>query len=100
MSTGIRTITEERSMTVLRANTWGLNFVLFALLADIEFRSIVYHEAAWDLFTLLGLSGVVIIAYAAWHNVSVLSRKSLFVMAVVAFVAAIVGAMIAWMRAA
>jgi hypothetical protein len=59
----------EQSTAVRNAaNTWALNFLLFALLADIMYRAAVYGEAAWDLLLLLGLSGVVSVAYLHLHK--------------------------------
>ena len=56
---------DERTAAVMCAsNTWGLNVILYGLLIDIMYRSAVFHEAAWDLFALIGVSGVIRGAYA------------------------------------
>ena len=58
MSTQQSVKADERTIAVmLAANTWGLNFMTFALLIDIMYRSVVYHEQPWDLFALLILGG-------------------------------------------
>jgi hypothetical protein len=87
--------TSDRIVAVLWGNTWALNFILFALLVDIMVRSLVLHEAAWDLFALIGLSGIVSVAYAARHNVLVLNRKTIVVLALTAIIAAVVAAILA-----
>jgi hypothetical protein len=84
---------------ILWGNTWALNFILFALLIDIMYRSLVRHEAAWDLFALIGLSGIVSVAYAARHNVLVLNRKAIVVLAMTTVIAAVVGAILAMTKA-
>jgi hypothetical protein len=90
--------TDERLETVLQSNTWGFNFILFGLLIDIMYRSLVFHEAPWDLFALIGLSGVVTMAYAARHNVLLVNRQLVFVLALTAVIAAAVAALLAAMR--
>ena len=93
MSTQPSANSDERLATVLWANTWGYNFIVFALLIDIMYRSLVFREAAWDLFAVLGIAGVISMAYAARHNG--LNRKSVIVMAICAVVAAAVAFMVA-----
>jgi hypothetical protein len=85
----------QRALTILRANTWGLNFLVLAVLVDIVYRSVVFHEAAWDLFILLGLSGMVTVVFAARHDVRMIGWKSAIVMAVGVVVAAVVSAVLA-----
>lgn len=89
---------DERTIAVARAaNTWGLAFIGFALLLDIMYRSAVFHEAPWDLFALVVMSGVVSAGYMARHKVlwQVYSKKMLILMVVVAIVAAALGAILA-----
>src|SRR5689334_10408851 len=86
---------DERTQVMLWANTWGLNFVLFALLADIMYRSLVFGEAAWDLFALIIVAGIINFAYAAKHRVWALNRKSVFVVLMSGVVAAIIAAVVA-----
>jgi hypothetical protein len=90
---------DERTVTVLWANTWASTFLVFGLLIGITYRSIVFHEGCWDLFALLGISGIIAIVYAARHKVRVLNRKGVIVMAVGALVAAVISAILAAMKA-
>jgi hypothetical protein len=92
MNASTSTNANDRMATILRGNTWALNFILIALLVDIMYRSLVFHEAAWDLFALIGLSGVISVAYAARHHVVVLNRKAIVVLALCAVIAAVVAA--------
>jgi hypothetical protein len=89
----------ESLLSVLWANTWALNFILFALLADIAYRSVVYQEPAWDLVALIGTAGVILIGYAVWHRVPILQQRGWFVLALTAVVAAVTGAVLALLRA-
>jgi hypothetical protein len=93
---------DERTAAVLYAGTtWGYNFITFALLIDIMYRNVVFHEAPWDLFALIGLSGAISIVYAARHKAlgQVFGWKSAIVFAVVAIVAAVVAAILAMTKA-
>ena len=44
---------------------WGYLLLSYALLVDVMVRSIVYHEAAWDLMAAVIVSGTVCTAYQA-----------------------------------
>jgi len=88
---------DERTVAVARAaNTWGLNFISFALLIDIMYRAAVWKEAAWDLFALLGASAAISMVYMARHKVlgQVFGWKkvilAVILAAVLAFVVAVV----------
>ena len=97
MSTHQSVKADERTVAVLYAsNTWGLNFMCFALLIDIMYRNVVFHEAAWDLFALLGVSGAISMVYLARHKVlgQVFGWKVMLLVGVVAFVAAVVAVII------
>jgi hypothetical protein len=92
----------ERTAAILLAGkTWGLNVVLYGLLIDIMYRSAVLHEAPWDLFALIGLSGAVSAAYAARHKVlgHVFGRRTVFVLALSALVAAVISFILAMTKA-
>jgi hypothetical protein len=89
---------DERTLAVARAaNTWGLNFITFALLIDIMVRSWFLGEAPWDLFALIVLSGGISTAYMARHKVlgPLFGWKFLMLMVVSAIVAAVVAALLA-----
>ncbi len=77
-------LTDRTTSNLNTANSWGFAVVLFALLADIIGRSILYGEAVWDLFAIIFLGGGVSIAYAVhlrgWRNV--MTRKSMAVAAI------------------
>jgi hypothetical protein len=88
---------DERTVAIARAaNTWGLNFISFALLIDIMYRAAVRKEAAWDLFALLGASGAISMVYMARQKVlgQVFGWKLAIIVAVGAGVVAAVTAMI------
>jgi hypothetical protein len=90
---------DEPSAIILRGNTWAYNFLVFALFIDIMYRSLVFHEAAWDLFVVLFASGVVSMVYAARHNVLVLNRKTVILMVLGPVVAAVVAVILAMTKA-
>jgi hypothetical protein len=61
---------DERTVAVVRAgNTWGLNFIIFALLIDIGYRAGFRNEVAWDLIAMFGISSAINVAYLARHRV-------------------------------
>lgn len=99
MSTDQSLRSDQPTAIILRGNTWGYNFLAFALLIDIMYRSLVFREAPWDLFVLLFVSGVVSTVYAAQHKVLILNRKSIALMVVAAFIAAVVSAILAMTKA-
>jgi len=102
MSTDQDVRIDERTMAVARAaNTWGFNFISFALLIDIMYRAAVRKEAAWDLFALLGVSGAISMVYMARHKVlgDLFGWKkvilAVILAAVLAFVVAVISAILA-----
>jgi hypothetical protein len=46
-----------------KSSGYGYQFIAFALLLDIMYRSWKFHEAPWDLFAIIILSGVVMTGY-------------------------------------
>ena len=90
--------TEARGI-ILRGNTWAYNFLVFALLIDIMYRALVWHEAAWDLFALLFASGFISLVYAARHKVLILNRNNVMVMSLLALLGAVVAAVVAFSHA-
>jgi hypothetical protein len=87
---------DARSAIIMRGNMWSFNFLAFALLFDIMYRAMVWHEAAWDLYALLIASGIFSLVYAIRHKVLPLNRKSIVAMALLAFMAAAVAAIVAY----
>jgi hypothetical protein len=84
---------DERTVAVAcAANTWGFNFITFALLIDIAYRGLFLDEAAWDLFALLGVSGGISMMYMFRHTVlgQVFGSKVAILVAVVAIVVGVV----------
>ncbi len=84
---------DERTAAVAyKANTWGYNFITFALLIDIAYRSVFLDEAAWDLFALLGVSGAITTVYMVRHKVlgQVFGWKVAIIVTVVSIVVAAV----------
>jgi uncharacterized membrane protein YsdA (DUF1294 family) len=60
------------------------------------YRAVVFHEAAWDLFALLGVSGAISAVYLARHKVlgQLFGWKVAIIGAVVALVVGAVAAVI------
>jgi hypothetical protein len=90
---------DERRAIVLRGNTWGYNFLVFTLFVDIMYRAVVFDEAAWDLFAIIFASGIISLVYAMRHNILILNRTSVVLMALMALVAGLVGAVVAFILA-
>jgi hypothetical protein len=88
--------TDDRSLIMMRGNMWAYNFLMFALLFDIMYRAMIWHEAAWDLYALLIASGAVSLVYAIRHKVFILNRYSVMVMALLALLAAAIAAVVAF----
>jgi hypothetical protein len=102
MSTGQDVKIDERTVAVVdRSSRWALNFISFALLIDIIYRAAVLHEAAWDLFALLGVCLAISVVYLARHRVlgQLFGWKVAIIGAVVAFVVAAVAAILATTQA-
>jgi len=86
----------DGTTALLHANTWGLNFLMFGLLADILYRSVVLKEAPWDLFALIGATGLVTSTYAARYKVVIINRKFIILIAIVGLIAAVVASGLAF----
>jgi hypothetical protein len=90
MSTSACIERDERTVAVENAGyRWAYLLLTFALLADVAYRGLARHEAAWDLMALVIGGGVVCTAYQARHRV--LGRRWLQT----AVLAACVGAVVA-----
>jgi hypothetical protein len=87
---------DERSAIVMRGHMWAYNFLTFALLFDIMYRAMVWHEAAWDLFALLIASGAISMVYAILHKGLILDRNFVMLMSLLALLAAVVAAVVAF----
>jgi hypothetical protein len=96
MNTQQSLTTDERSAIMMRGNTWAYNFLVFALLFDIMYRAMVWHEGAWDLYALLLASGGFSLVYAIRHKVLILNRNNVMAMSLLALLAAVVAAVVAF----
>lgn len=47
----------------------GYNFISFALLLDVVYRSLVYKEAPWDLLGLVIIGGLIMTLYQLKHKI-------------------------------
>jgi hypothetical protein len=57
---------DARTVAVENASyRWAYFFLTFALLVDVMYRSLVRHEAAWDLMALVIASGIISTVYLA-----------------------------------
>ena len=95
MSTQSCAKTDERTTVLLNANNWGLVFLMFGLLLDTLYRSVVLKEAPWDLLALVGATGLISGAYAARHKVVVVNRRFMILMAIIAVLAAAIASIVA-----
>jgi hypothetical protein len=61
---------DERTVAVENASyRWAYLLLCYALLMDVIYRSLVRHEAAWDLLALVIVGGVVCTVYQARQKV-------------------------------
>jgi hypothetical protein len=83
---------------------WAHSFITVVLLIDVMCRRFVFHEAAWDLFVLLVVSGAISTVYMVRHKVlevgesfgwkvAIIFAVTLIVLAVVGFILAMTKAM-------
>jgi hypothetical protein len=89
---------DERTLAVENASyRWAYHFISFGLLALVAYRSFTWGEAAWDLMALVVLGGVVASAYQWSHQV--LTRRWLLNGLASMVVAAVIAALLVWLRA-
>ena len=61
--------TIERSVAVTNAaESLGFKFALFAILADVIYRSWKLNDASWDLFAIVISSSLVAVIYQVRHK--------------------------------
>jgi hypothetical protein len=61
---------DERTVAVENASyRWGFLLLSYALLVDVMYRSLVRHEAAWDMMALVILGGAVCTLYQARQKI-------------------------------
>ncbi|MFO0949785.1 MAG: hypothetical protein U0835_01265 [Isosphaeraceae bacterium] len=87
--TGLGVVRDERTVLVEdRGCRLGFNFVLYALLFDVMYRSLARNEGAWDLLAIVVLGGVVSTLYQ-WRN-RVLTASAIRPLALTMIIAAVV----------
>ncbi len=70
MSTPQSVERDERTVAVENASyRWAYLLLAYALLLDVMYRSLVRHEAAWDLMALVVVGGVVGTLYQARQKI-------------------------------
>jgi len=66
MNTPKNVIRDERTVAVENAGyKWACIFLIYALLMEVVYRGVVCKEAAWDLFALACVPGVICAIYQA-----------------------------------
>ena len=61
---------DERTLAVENASyRWAYLLLTYALLVDVMFRSLVRHEASWDLLALVVGGGIVCTVYQARQRI-------------------------------
>jgi len=90
-------IRDERTLTVENSSyRWAYFLLTFGLLAIVAYRSFVWRESNWDLLALVILSGVVTSLYQGANRV--LSHRWAWMAIATAGVAAIIAAVLAFLR--
>ena len=70
MSTPQAVERDERTVAVENASyRWAYLVLSYALLVDVIYRSLVRHEAAWDVMALVLVGGAVCTAYQARQKI-------------------------------
>ena len=68
-------------------------FIVFALLLDVMYRSLMRREAAWDLMAMVIIGGVIGSVYQARHKI--LTRHSVRILVLTSLITGIVAAVVA-----
>jgi hypothetical protein len=70
MSTSQCVERDERTVTVENASyRWAYLVLTYTLLMDVMYRSLVRHEATWDLMALVVVGGVICTLYQARQRI-------------------------------
>ena len=81
---------DERTTFIENASyKFGYNFIAFALLLDVVYRSLRFNESSWDLLALIVISGFVMAIYQykqkilgkTWVKITILTLVITFVFA-------------------
>ncbi len=87
---------DERTVVVENAGyRWAYIFVTFALLADVAYRGLVRHEAAWDLLALVIMGGAVCPVHQVRQKALPDGRSWMPKAAILALLGAALGAVVA-----
>jgi hypothetical protein len=85
---------DERTVAVENASyRWAYGVLSYALLVDVMYRSLVRHEAAWDLMALVIVGGAICSVYQARQKT--LGHRWVMKAVLVACMAGVVAAVIA-----
>jgi hypothetical protein len=85
---------DERTVAVENASyRWAYSFLTFALLVDVIYRSLVRHEAAWDMMALVIVGGAVCTVYQAREKT--LAHGWVMKVVLVACIAGVIAAVLA-----
>jgi hypothetical protein len=70
MSTSQAVQRDERTVAVENASyRWAFLVLTYALLVDVIYRSLVRHEAAWDVMALVIVGGAICTIYQARQKI-------------------------------
>jgi hypothetical protein len=85
---------DERTVAVENASyRWAYLLLTYALLVDVMYRSLVRHEATWDLMALVVVGGAVCTVYQARHKI--LAHGWVMKAVLVACIAGVIAAVLA-----
>jgi len=85
---------DERTVAVENASyRWAYNLLTYALLVDVMYRSLVRHEAPWDLMALVIVGGAVCSVYQARQKI--LAHGWVMKVVLVACMAGVIAAILA-----
>jgi hypothetical protein len=94
MSTPECVARDERTVAVENASyRWAYLLLTYALLVDVMYRSLVRHEAAWDLMALVIVGGIVCSVYQARQKI--LAHGWVMKVVLVACMAGVIAAIVA-----
>jgi hypothetical protein len=94
MSTPQAVERDERTVAVENASyRWAYHLLTYALLVDVMYRSLIRHEATWDLLALVVVGGAVCTVYQArWK---ILAHGWVMKAVLVACIAGVIAAVLA-----
>lgn len=88
---------DERTVAIENASyRWAYLALSFGLLVIVAYRSLVHHEAPWDLLLLVVLGGGIGTAYQGSHHV--LSKRWTIGVVAAVIIATILAIIIVWLR--